>query len=559
MLINWKRDEKVHIAKFQITRKLAAVVFAVTALVFVCFFLYMGFHENVSVYSPRYSPYYGTIINLTPETVRDESAPLGTRTVYTWLMDAHCETGDYLCFYVSNNHVDVTIDGEQVYALHSSEEEAGENIGKTVSSNWCIIPLTPEDAGKQVTIVLTPLIPDILPKKVEFLIGSNYNIILAQLRDDAPQLIMAIMCITLGLIIFLIQCYLQIFSGTAQWDQMFMGIFSFILGVWRITDIRSAPLIFSGNPKALGYVSIGMLFLASPTLIQFVSNQFQEKQASKVHILAIVVSAVGLLTLGGQIIGIADLGESRVLSYSAMCVAMVTVFFSSFCIRKDQKPSQKRLGRKLLPLLAVGIFMDFLSYFARNNSSELIFTCLFFLIYLSVTFVAGFRETSNMVYRDSRTGLFNKARWNELMQADGNMDGNFGIMVLDLNGLKKVNDTYGHEAGDRLIVAFADILRNALPSSSVICRWGGDEFVVMLPRTNRKKMNDYIASLYRLAEEYNDSDPQVKIYFAMGEILAEDYPDKTRTELFHLADQKMYRNKQSWYAKNSKAVQQNGM
>lgn len=528
---------------------ISGIVFAVTVALFVSFFIYLGLNENVTVVSPRHSPYYGKIINLSPETVRDETAPMGTRTVYSWLMDAHCETGDYLCFYVSNNHVDVTVDGEQIYSLHSSKErETGETVGKSISSNWCIIPLEPEDAGKRFTIVLTPLIEDILPNEVEILVGSNYNIILGQLRQDAPQLILAMMCFALGLIIFLIQCYLQLFSGAAQWDQLFLGVFSFILGVWRMTDIRSAPLIFAGNPKVLGYVSIGMLFLASPALIQFVSNQFQDKYARKVHILAIILSAVGIFTLVGQILGRADMGESRVHSYTALCVAMVMVVIASFYSRKNKTSPRNQLAWKLLPLLAVGIFLDFLAYFAQNSSTGLINTCLFFLIYLSITFIAGFQETSNMVYRDARTGLFNKARWNELMQSEKTGEDFIGILVLDINGLKKVNDTFGHEAGDRMILAFAEILKNSLPSSSIICRWGGDEFAIMFPRITRNKMDQYVEAISHATEEYNLSDPEVQLYFAMGEAMSEDHPEMSWPELFRLADENMYHNKQEWYA-----------
>lgn len=529
----------------QKTKKISAILFFVTVGLFASFFFYLGINENITIFSPRYSPYYGRIINLTPETVKDDTAPMGIRTIYSWLMDAHCETGDYLCFYVSNNHVDVTVDGERVYALNSSNENAGENIGKSVSSNWCIIPLAPEDAGKRFTIVLTPLITEIIPKDVEFLVGSNYNIVLGQLRKDAPQLILAIMCIALGLIIFLIQCYLQIHSGASQWDQLFMGVLSVVLGIWRITDVRSAPLIFSGNPKLLGYISIGMLFLASPALIQFVSVHFQKQQARKVYILTIVISAVGILALAGQIFGHTDMGESRILSHIALCVGMVMVIIASFYGRK--RDSKNELTWKLLPLLAVGIALDFLVYYFQRSSSDLINTCLFFLIFLSTTFISSFRETSRMVYRDTRTGLFNKARWNELM-TDSNIEGNLGILVLDMNGLKKVNDTFGHEAGDRMILAFANILRSALPSSSVICRWGGDEFSVMLPRVSRQKLEQYKQAICQTTEEYNNSDPEVKIYFAMGEVLSEEYPGKTRMELFHLADEKMYRNKQRWYA-----------
>lgn len=534
--------------KYQKIKKMAAIVFTVTTLLFVCFFLYMGINENVSVYSPRYSPYYGTIINLTPEIVPDESAPMGIRTVYSWLMDAHCETGDYLCFYVSNNHVNVTVDGETIFSLHSSEDRrVEESIGKSISSNWCIIPLEPEDAGRRFTVELTPLIADLLSRDVEFLIGSNYNIVLAQLRNDTPQLILSMMCIALGLIIFLIQCYLQIFSGTSQWDQIFLGVFSMILGVWRITDIRSAPLIFAGNPKLLGYINMGMLFLASPALIQFVSVYFREKHAKKVHILTIIISAVGMVTLVSQILGRTDMGESRILSHVMMCVAMVMVVMASFYNRKSNI-TKSQLTWKMLPLLAVGIALDFAVYYILGNHSDLINTCLFFLIYLSISFISSFQETSKMVYRDARTGLFNKARWNEVMNAEANLDERVGILVLDMNGLKRVNDTLGHEAGDRMISDFADILRNTLPSSAIICRWGGDEFTVMIPKVSRQKMMQHIEGISHATEEYNGTDPEVKIYFAVGEAMSEEHPEMTRQELFSLADENMYRNKQRWYA-----------
>ena len=443
--------------------------------------------------------------------------------------------------------MNVTVDGQQVFSLQSSDKDP---VARSVSSNWCIIPLEPEDAGKRFTVELTPLIADMLPREVEFLVGSNYNIVLGQLREDTPQLIMAMLCIALGLIIFLIQCYLQIFTGTSQWDQMFMGVFSVILGIWRITDIRSAPLIFSGNPKLLGYVSIGMLFLASPALIQFVSIHFREKQARKVYILTIVISALGMVALLGQLMGRFDMEESRILSHIALVVGMVMVVIASFYGGKGSKDAKKQLNWKLLPLLAVGIALDILIYYVRRSSSDLIYTCLFFLIFLSISFIGGFRETSRMVYRDVRTGLYNKVRWNELMQTEA--DSHMGILVIDMNGLKRVNDTYGHEAGDRMIIAFADILRNTLPSSCVICRWGGDEFMVMFTRTSRKNLDYYTDALYRATEEYNSTGPEVELYFAMGAVLAEEHPGMSCSEMARLADERMYHNKQAWYREKKK-------
>ena len=134
------------------------------------------------------------------------------------------------------------------------------------------------------------------------------------------------------------------------------------------------------------------------------------------------------------------------------------------------------------------------------------------------------------------------------MLSDASVEEGCGILVLDLNGLKTVNDTYGHEAGDRMILAFADILRNALPFSSMICRWGGDEFTVLLQRVDREKMDHSMEAIFQTAEEYNNAGPEVEIHFAMGGVHSEEYPDINRAELFRLADRRMYENKQRWYA-----------
>lgn len=533
----------------------SAILFIITVALFVSFFIYLGVNENVTVYSPRHSPYYGEIINLTPETVADDTAPMGKRIVYSWLMDAHCETGDYLCFYVSGHHVEVTVDDELIYSLHSSSEET---VARSVSSNWCIIPLEPEDAGKHFTIQLIPLISNVMQQDVEILIGSNYNIILEELRGDTIQMILSMLCIALGIIIFLIQCYLQIFSGASQWDILFMGVFAIILGIWRITDIRSAPLIFSGNPKLLGYISVSMLFLGSPALLQVISARFHAKQTRTIQILAMGFSLAGVLILASQVFGTIDMAESRYMSYGILAAGLAMVVAASVFGRKHATNTNGQISWKFLPLLGIGIALDFALFYINKTSSDLMYTCLFFLIFLSITFISSFRETSKMVYRDARTGLYNKARWNELMQMDSDEEGHIGMLAIDMNGLKRVNDSLGHEAGDRMIFAFADILKNTLPSSCIICRWGGDEFSAMFPKTTRQKLEQYTEALYLATEEYNQTDPEVKLYFAMGEALSEEHPELSRQELFQIADENMYKSKQKFYAdKKAHGVDEN--
>jgi diguanylate cyclase (GGDEF)-like protein/PAS domain S-box-containing protein len=87
---------------------------------------------------------------------------------------------------------------------------------------------------------------------------------------------------------------------------------------------------------------------------------------------------------------------------------------------------------------------------------------------------------------DDLTGLINRRRFQEELErhlAQGRRYGMTGaLLVLDLDGFKAVNDTYGHSAGDRVLRDVADALRNRLRESDIVARLGGDEFAVLLPR-----------------------------------------------------------------------------
>ena len=99
----------------------------------------------------------------------------------------------------------------------------------------------------------------------------------------------------------------------------------------------------------------------------------------------------------------------------------------------------------LLLLLLVGIILDLAFFYQNNNNSLLGFTISGFVIYTLIVFTSGVQNATRKAYTDVRTGLVNRARWNELMHSDTAMAEPYGFVMIDLNGLKRVNDTLGHE------------------------------------------------------------------------------------------------------------------
>lgn len=198
-------------------------------------------------------------------------------------------------------------------------------------------------------------------------------------------------------------------------------------------------------------------------------------------------------------------------------------------------------------ILVCGGILDLMFYYLNGNSAGLVFTLFGVLVYTLLLFVIDIFYTSKMAYTDARTGLFNKARWDALMNNHALFEKPVGMMMLDLNRLKYINDTMGHEAGDKMILNFANILRNNIPASNTICRWGGDEFTVLILNANQEIMEQYMRGIREAVNAYNDSGEIPELYYAAGYVLSTEFPGLLPQKLLEKADERMYIDKQNWY------------
>jgi diguanylate cyclase (GGDEF)-like protein len=100
---------------------------------------------------------------------------------------------------------------------------------------------------------------------------------------------------------------------------------------------------------------------------------------------------------------------------------------------------------------------------------------------------AAHDHLAKLASTDALTGLYSRRGWFDLTAAEFSRCRRYGrtfsLLVADLDWFKRVNDTHGHDAGDRLLRAFADMLRSECRRSDIIGRIGGEEFVVALPET----------------------------------------------------------------------------
>ena len=118
------------------------------------------------------------------------------------------------------------------------------------------------------------------------------------------------------------------------------------------------------------------------------------------------------------------------------------------------------------------------------------------------------------------------------------------LIMVDVDGFKQINDTYGHDAGDRVLKKVAEILKQSFRSVDIICRYGGDEFIVVMTRVNSSMQQLVINKMNRAIEILmNPQDDLPPVSLSVGVAFA-DRKDP-QSSIFKDADTALYQAKEA--------------
>ncbi|WP_052307073.1 PAS domain S-box protein [Acetobacterium woodii] len=144
-------------------------------------------------------------------------------------------------------------------------------------------------------------------------------------------------------------------------------------------------------------------------------------------------------------------------------------------------------------------------------------------------------------YHDQLTGLYNRRFYEEeLLRMDTPENLPLSLVMGDVNGLKLVNDSFGHVMGDKLLIKTAQIMKTACRSEDVVARLGGDEFMILLPKTNANEAKKLVKRIEKLTENEMVGTVAVSISFGFE---TKNSSNVDIQQIFKKAEDYMYRRK----------------
>lgn len=417
-------------------------------------------------------------------------------------------------------------------------------------------------------------------KAMKLLDGNSAMV--KDLSGKRVNLSIAMFLIVFGVIIMVLS--MLMLRRAVNFVQTFcIALFSFLIGCWTLCN-NDLIEYFTTDLLMKSYLEYYSLYILPLPLTYYFRDKIDVRSNPKwlkVYFWGIIAAEIVYIASAVilQEANLVHLPQILVGSHILMILTIVLILMISVIdikVRK-QRPTIVMIGF----LIAIAIVIvelirfnieKYITGFTKNAySSDTCFAVL--IIVISMLLDYGNKTSKSlyenahravleqMAYMDELTGLGNRRmcekKLTELEEKEMSSDSVYAIVSLDLNFLKRTNDTYGHKKGDELIKSFSDVLSNVFSLYGTVTRTGGDEFVVILDDITEEKVKSLLAQMLEQMEEKNKSASDVTLSTAYGYAMKGEIPSKQeKTEeiklkvvdigpraVYRIADDRMYENK----------------
>ncbi len=502
--VSFNEVEKLTEEKYTI-RKYKRILFYVVILVLLAAFLlgqsiYPSERETVTEESITYT---GTFYRVLADGTKEEipvpgkcDVPAGEPLVIRSVLpqDYHENT---IAIRSSLENVRIYIGGE-LRTVYDTENTRP--FGKNSASRYVFCETSGEDAGQEVRIEL-----QCFTKKYSGVVNAVYC---GDKSDIWAYIFHCYFMVTLiacamlfaGLVVLIISLVLDIIYKT-RFDLEYLGWCMILGAVWMLGESKLRQL-FVSNASILSNMCFFVVMIC-PLPILFYIDSVQQGRYRKVYHVAECITCVNfVLCTALQVLNIADFISTMFLSHMVIAGTFLTIFIT-IC-RDLIQGTAKHYKLPLIGLVAamIAVMLEVTAVY-RVVSLSGIFIATGLVVLLVVTLIQTMdriRELELARQREAResldylTGLPMRHKGEKLiLEKMQEHDGCLGFV--DMDNLKKINDVYGHKAGDRALRLVGAMLTECM-ENAVVCRLGGDEFLFYLPAVSEAEINMRVRKLF---------------------------------------------------------------
>ncbi|MBQ7944000.1 MAG: diguanylate cyclase [Lachnospiraceae bacterium] len=441
--------------------------------------------------------------------------------------------------------------------VSSDKEIQGNLFCSTTGNRWHFIPLGKHDTPVTVHIDATLAFDSSRCAINRIYTGSYQEVTRAVIVPLLGTYLASFVLFIVGLILFFSYIFLKRKLPMGR-DIIYLSISTMLITAW--TTMESLFLQFLFGYTEFFQLCTYLSLIAIPLPIGLLAYYRLQKKGKLFAGIYVALSILNVpITCILHLTGISNFHDQLTITHIllGLMVPLLALLIKSYLADEITKKHKKTLFALLLTTsicIIIGLGGYILDFFADSAIMALVaVTCLniFLLLYNFNVFMDMYRKgleadfVHELALRDYMTNLYNRTGFAEHQSTYNRLINHktpLGVLQFDLNNLKTVNDTLGHDQGDLLISSFAACLTASFVGKGNCYRMGGDEFLVILNGQDPEK--DYRIGIDALRQYCDDYNHTVGISYCMeaahGFVLSQGMP---LAEAMAMADAKMYETK----------------
>lgn len=402
------------------------------------------------------------------------------------------------------------VDGELRSEYHTDKTRLN---GKNSASRYVFCPTSEKDAGKMLQIELTTHTDNYSGVVNTVYCGDKGDIWASIFRDYGLETIIAFFLLFVGLVTIIFSVALGIAYHT-RFDMEYLGWCILMGAAWMLGESKLRQL-WIPNVSILSAVCFLVILLCPVPVLIYMDSVQKKRYTRMYHAIGYAAVADFVVCTLLHLAGVKDFIETLPVSQGILVITFLAV-----CTTFGIDFFRKRAGEYGLTL--IGMLIAMMSVVVEVVSTYYvvvlsgIFTGIGMLVLLFANIVRTVQSVRDMEIQKKRiekenydhlTGLPMRSR-GEAMIADLIMEQDGCLVFCDMDNLKKINDIYGHKAGDRALGCLGTLLKD-VGEPYVACRLGGDEFLLFLPEATKDQAQERIKQLFAQFIEKKDEDVEM--------------------------------------------------